>query len=174
MRHVSPEEYQRLFAATGELIIHWGLVEESLNMIIALVYQLGGGKHIEPELQIMMSRRIRFLRACFNRIAALDPFKVKALSLLDRVGPIADLRETLCHSAITGVSDDGETYHFTSSRPMKSRTIHYLKKADIAHEKLTAAAYATLALGDEAAGFMQRLYQALVGKQPDAEVSGGL
>lgn len=174
MRHLSNDEYQRLFLATGELVIHWGLVEESVNMMSAIIYQLAGGKHLEPELQIMLSRRIRFLRLCFNRLEALASFKDEATKLLDELRNVTELRETLCHSALNGISDNGFVLFFASSRPHKSRSHHYLDERQFQPEYIQAGADSALMLADRAGDLLQRLHDTFVGEKPNTEVPGGL
>lgn len=104
----------------------------------------------------------------------LASFKSEAIKLLDQLRVVTELRETLCHSALSGISDNGSVLFFTSSRPNPARTQHYLKEETHQPEYIQAVADSTLMLAGQAADLLQSLHDAFVGKKPDAEVPSGL
>jgi hypothetical protein len=139
-RDLTEQDLDIFASAVGMLTLRWGSIEGALNMMLAVVYQAAGGKHLEPELPYMLTTRIRFMRRCFRQIEALDPFSESGVMVLDAVADIARTREIIAHGYLAGVTDDPITGYFTSIRPDKAKTMHRQKTTPLTLKALVETA----------------------------------
>ena len=100
----------------GEFVTNWAMVEMSIDFCIVIIYQLVGGKHIEKEIPRMYSRKIKFLRRCFGRLASLDDFAIEGCALLDRADALMDTR----HMSIKNL---GARHHLPARRRSSEKEI---------------------------------------------------
>ena len=73
-RKVPHDALPPLYATIGETVVNWSIIEAALGFWIAIIYQIAGGNRYAKVIPLALGRRMTFLRLCFNRIAALQPF----------------------------------------------------------------------------------------------------
>ena len=108
----------------GEFVTNWAMVEMSIDFCIVIIYQLVGGKHIEKEIPRMYSRKIKFLRRCFGRLASLDDFAIEGCALLDRADALMDTRHMLVHGYLSTYTAETDTLLFVKFNVNKDKTMH--------------------------------------------------
>lgn len=119
-----PSDVESIAKAVGLIVIQWGQAEQSLDFIVAILWQLFDGKSHAKKIPIMLEKKIRFVRACFQSDAALTKLRSKAEDLLSRFEELSSLRHDLIHSAVVSTSEidgafvfgkldvhDGHHYH---------------------------------------------------------------
>jgi hypothetical protein len=167
-RPIEEDELELLYYAAGALMVRWGLIEASINAITAVVFQRADGKQLEPELQLVWDRRLKFLRKAFRTLPKLSAFSSEAISLFDRLAPIVEAREIIAHCYLSEVSDDRRVYTFISLRPNTTRDMHRKKRH---HVNMPALADKTKDAGDLAlklAELSERLLQTFAAQKPKA------
>ena len=104
-----------LYAVTGELVINWGMLEASLNMIVNLVYRDFGGQYANGKAEpipVPFTRRMNFLKTCFKKIPALVPFQDDARALRGKAKELSVVRDFIAHGFLSGHDPDTGIYTF--------------------------------------------------------------
>lgn len=97
-RPLTLAEYQNLYSAIGETIIHWASVELQLDRICHMTFERAGGNALERKLPFSLKRKLRFLRKCIRELPALKPAASQLSDLLDRVEAQSVRRHTFAHA----------------------------------------------------------------------------
>jgi hypothetical protein len=149
-----------LAMAIGHLVITWASIEATLNLTIAVIYHDVGGKAIETDLPRNLSRKVKFLRACFNRVDPLKGYGNEARSLLDRISALAPIRHAVIHGYLSGFDPTSQRVTFTKldTKP----TIHEVDSEAFSLPELVEAGGKSLALASDFVIFMTRLSDAFV------------
>ena len=105
----SPEKPGRFI---GFVVVQWGQSEQSLDMLVAMIYQQLGGKRFAKRLPKMLATKLDFLHKCFSNIVALAPFKAEAGKLIADFGRLSDRRHDLIHGAVASLSSQNGAFLF--------------------------------------------------------------
>jgi hypothetical protein len=100
-----PEDpFNELFWMVGYIVVRWGSIEQDMDGLITIVYNLPGGRELAQEKQLprMFKRKVRFLKTAFSQLTLLQPYKQEMDRLLETLQACADIRHWLVHGAITG------------------------------------------------------------------------
>jgi hypothetical protein len=90
-----------LFASIGRLTIAWAFIEIALDHMVFIIHHHIGGKDIEREMPWSLSRKVRYLRKCFNKLAPLAPYRDGAIALLGEVTQLSVMRQDIIHGVTT-------------------------------------------------------------------------
>jgi hypothetical protein len=104
------DELDALFKAVGFVVVQWGQSEQSLDMLVAMIYQQLGGKRFAKRLPKMLATKLDFLHKCFSNIVALAPFKAEAGKLIADFGRLSDRRHDLIHGAVASLSSQNGAF----------------------------------------------------------------
>lgn len=113
-----------LYAVTGELVIHWGQLEASMQATIAMVYHDFGGKEVEPKLPVPFLRRMKFLKECFNKRPELAQFAEDARAIRGKAKELSFVREYLSHGYLSLFDPETGIYTFRRLDPDEDDSIH--------------------------------------------------
>jgi len=111
MNNLSDEE-KELYQTIGLVVVRWGLIEQSVDFCIAVIFHSCGGKNIRKELPVSLTQKNEFLKRAFTTIDVLAPYRKHGLSLLHRVVSMASIRDNLVHSAANSLSAENGTFQF--------------------------------------------------------------
>jgi hypothetical protein len=115
-----PEElHVPLARAVGEIVLSWGTAEALLSHWVVIIYQKGGGEHVQSKIPIMFGQKIEFLRKCFNQLAPLKPYASAALPLLESAAKIAGIRNSIIHGYVSNYDHVTGRLTFTKLDPDK-------------------------------------------------------
>lgn len=167
---ISPEVFPPLFSAIGETVFNWSLIEFALGSWIAIIYQVGGGRHHAKTIPFSLSPKLKFLRRCFNQIEALKPFAAEGKDILRRIKAIKDNREMMVHGRVTGYSPDDDSYLFVRLDLDKEQTMHVAKESRLGVVEILKDAREAHAIGIAGHNFTVRLLQALVPEDKGKEL----
>ncbi len=106
------EELDSLFKAVGFVVVQWGQAEQSLDMLVAMIYQQLGGKQFAKRLPKMLSTKLEFLTECLSNISALAPFKAEGDALVVDFQRLSDRRHDLIHGAVASLSPQNGAFVF--------------------------------------------------------------
>ena len=80
------------------------IAEQSLDMIISLVYDECGGSTISKTRPWALGDKIKFLRKAFKRFVVLYPYAEQGIEILDSVEAISKKRHDLVHGVVKNVT----------------------------------------------------------------------
>jgi hypothetical protein len=120
---------QPLYTAIGHLVVNWAFVEQIIDMWCTIAYQAPGGGQIAKELPRELSRKIKFLKACFRDMPALAPLAEEARECLARAKQISATRHFVIHGAIAGYEPSDHTLRFVRLDLVDESTMH--QEADL-------------------------------------------
>jgi hypothetical protein len=155
------EFINNLSKALGYLVINWGLFEFSLTAVIATIYHEMGGKKIEPELPIKLSRNAKLIRKCAQKIPALAPYRDEIRWIAGEALRISPLRNDILHGYIASYEPEKrELLVFAKATPdQKTKTVHIGTLLRITAADLIGLGNDTLALSQKTADLGNRLME---------------
>lgn len=106
------EELDALFKAVGFVVVQWGQAEQSLEMIVAILYQNLGGKPLTNRIPVLLTPKLEFIRKCLTTIPTLHHFKPEGEALMDAFKRLSEKRHDLIHGAIASLSLDNGGFSF--------------------------------------------------------------
>lgn len=116
-------DYTALLTAVGALVIEWGQFERQLGQWTTLIFvrlhgaRLAGRDKAPGEF----SRKVEFLRKCFRRIKALQPYRDEALAILAEAEIVGEVRHNLVHGALRDARARRGVFIFVRLRDMDAR-----------------------------------------------------
>ena len=158
-----------LSMAVGQLILSWSFVEVSLDQWVAVVYQGVGGKQIEREIPRGLDRKIKFLRRCFKRIPALEPFAEEATDILSRAKKLSSIRHTIVHGFVSKYDPHTQTMTFVKLDARKDRDIHRVNETPLTFAQLLDAGGECLNLSTDSARLAKRLAERFSRQRPNID-----
>jgi len=106
------EELDALFKAVGFVVVQWGQAEQSLEMIVAMLYQSLGGKPLVKRIPVLLTPKLEFVQKCLIRLPTLQRFKAEGDALVEKFEQLSQKRHDLIHGAIASVSMDKGGFQF--------------------------------------------------------------
>lgn len=95
------DDFMGLCMAVGYIAQNWAMLEQDLDMWIAMIYHgIGGRATIDPQIPISFARKIKFLRRAFWQISALKPYADEARTILDGAKALSKDRNDLVHGSL--------------------------------------------------------------------------
>ena len=112
------DEFRALCTAVGFIVLNWGMAEQQLDILVNISFRHCGGEALRPRKGIPRhySEKVEFLKACFKKLPALEPFASEGRSLVERVSARAPKRNDLVHSSLAS---------FTPRRMERSASTKY-------------------------------------------------
>jgi hypothetical protein len=108
MAEEESKDFQDLCACIGFVVVNWGLAEQSLDMIISVIYDQCGGSTITKDRPWSLKLKIKFLRQAFKQFVALQPYVEQGNEILDSLIALSQKRHNLVHGVVTGINlEDG-------------------------------------------------------------------
>lgn len=147
----TPNYYEPLGLAT----VQWAAIEQSLDVLIHLVFTFHNGKEIEAVVPVALKRKIDFLRRSFRRIEALVPHKDVAIGYFERVIALSDKRHDLVHGF--SVQLTGTTGPIEIQRILYKGTHHEMAKKTITLADLMALIADSRALFEDLMGLTMQV-----------------
>lgn len=164
---ITPELMQPLTTAIGSVVLAWGSAESALNINVALIFQMAGGKHHaeQEEIPVALKRKLIFLRRCFQKIEALAPFREDGLKLFDRMGRLAKSRNELIHAFLSEVDGGRGLFTFTSLGSVKETPL-IKGQVRVTIPEIMQLGLEIMQHGAAIADFTQRLSKTFIPEQP--------
>jgi len=102
------DELDALFKAVGFVVIQWGQAEQSLEMIVAMLYQSLGGKPLTNRIPVLLTPKLEFVEKCLTSLPPLHQFKSEGDALIRKFEELSQRRHDLIHGAVASLSiEDG-------------------------------------------------------------------
>jgi len=161
-RKVPHDVLPPLYAAIGETVVNWSVIETALGYWVAIIYQAAGGDRHAKVIPLALGRRMTFLRLCFKKIAALHPFAADGRAFLDRIGSIKATRHMLVHGVVSDYSPDNHEFLFVRLDLDKAQTMQTVNELHIPFTKILDDSGEAMTLAADSLKFAKRLLKALV------------
>jgi len=102
------QDFQALCACIGIVVVNWALAQQSLDMIVSVIYDQCGGSTIMNDKPWALKRKIKFLKLAFKQFVVLQPYAEQGITILDSLIAISEKRHNLVHGVVTGINlEDG-------------------------------------------------------------------
>ena len=144
------------------IAVNWSFVENSLDSWAASAFSSYGGNQIEKEMPRQFSRKVKFLRKCFNRLPGLSPFAAHSTAILERATALADTRHYVIHGVLAGfIADEDETFVFRKIDISDDKQSHVLGELRIPGRHLIMAGNELLVMASHAQQISARILNAI-------------
>ena len=170
---IPPEIMTPLCSAVGEFVVSWAVLEMGLDSCIAVIYQVGGGKHLSKKIPRQISLKVRFLQACISHVGAVQPFANEGREILSRVDAITETRHMIVHGCVTKYFPQDHQFEFVKLDLDKDKTRHTATTLRITAQELLDQSGEALALGATVQNFAWRLIDALVPEEVASALISG-
>ena len=98
--------------AVGLVVLQWGHAEQSLGLIVALLWQSFDGKKYAKKIPFMFDPKIKFIRTHIADDKRLKIHSETANELLERFENLSSLRHDLIHGAVASISPIDNSFVF--------------------------------------------------------------
>ena len=105
------DELDNLYRAVGFIVIQWGQAEQSLDMIVAIIFHDFGGNKVK-KIPKMLKPKIDYLRESFNNISDISVHKEVANEILDEFEKLSEKRHDIIHGAVSATTSNNGAYAF--------------------------------------------------------------
>lgn len=107
------EDLDALFKAVGFVVVNWGQAEQTLEMIVAMLYQQLGGKRLVKRIPVPLSAKVAFMEKCLNQLPALSQLKTQSQELAQTFTRVGKKRHDLIHGAIASLTMENGGFKFS-------------------------------------------------------------
>ena len=151
----STNDLDAIYRAIGFVVIQWGLAEQSLEMLVVLLFNSFGGKKLAKRIPVLLSHKLNFVRQCLASAPRLAKYRVDGEALAGQFESLSATRNDLVHGAICSLAPVGGKLMFAKLDFRNNLPVHRQVNLDMpAFPKL---AEDLIALGHNAAGLAMRL-----------------
>jgi len=106
------EELNPLFSAVGAIVVQWGQAEQTLDMIVAMIYHSYGGKAVGKRIPQPLNQKLKFVRKCAETINELRSHRQHIEKLAFDFEQLSSRRHELVHGAVASFNDSEGTFKF--------------------------------------------------------------
>jgi hypothetical protein len=134
--------------AVGLVVLQWSQAEQSLELLVASLWQSFSGHHFAKRIPVLLEPKIVFVRLCVAGTPALKSFERRVTSLLAEFERLSELRHDLVHGAPASIPTiDG---HFVFLRLEVQDGFHHTREVRVPVEAYPELVGSLVALGREA------------------------
>jgi len=153
-------ELDSLFRAIGFVIVQWGYAEQSLDLIVAILFHFFDPHPLLKTRPRNLEPKIRFLRECFTELPALAQFCAESETLLLRFADAGKKRNDLVHGAIASLSYEDGAFMFLKI-DVSPKEHHSIRSVVLNDADWPAFREELLRLGKEGQSLAQRMWDSL-------------
>lgn len=111
----SPDKATAAFASLGKAAAAWARLEQQIDAILMHVNKAEFSKELfDPEHPVSFKRKLRLMKAWFNKHPALAPYKDDVQTLISKAKVLAPHRNTYLHSIFEGYDAGTDVLTFRS------------------------------------------------------------
>jgi len=162
------DELDALFKAVGFVVVQWGQAEQSLEMIVAMLYQNLGGKPLAKRIPVLLAPKLEFVQKCLARLPKLQQFKAEGEALVQKFEELSQKRHDLIHGAIASVAMDKGGFQFAKLDVKDG--FHVLREFRFESADFPSLTKDLIDLGAAATSLARKLWECV--EKPHAGTSG--
>lgn len=103
MEDKDSENLENLAKAFGLVVIQWGNAEQSLDMLVALLWQSFPTRSFSKRIPIMLAPKLAFLRKAFAVVDKLQIYQDQAEAVFGEFDRLSRIRHDLIHGAVASL-----------------------------------------------------------------------
>lgn len=98
------EDLDNIARAFGLVVIQWGNAEQSLDMLIALLWQSFPTRELSKRIPVMLAPKLEFSRKAFASVESLKSLQAQAASVFAEFDRLSKIRHDLIHGAVASLA----------------------------------------------------------------------
>lgn len=152
------EHTEALFRAIGFIVVQWGQAEQSLDLLVATLFQEYGGKRLTKnnKMPVMLKSKLDFVRECLSSLPKLAKFKPDGLALITDFDRLSKMRHDLIHGAISSLSQADGAFSF-AKLDVKDN-MHHVREVRLEGSEFPALTKDLVRLGSDAVTYARRIW----------------
>jgi hypothetical protein len=112
MNVAEDDDLDALFRIIGFVVVQWGQAEQSLDLVVATLFDSFGGSKLVRRLPKMLEPKLDFLCKCADQIPEVSEFEKPILNLVSEFKRLSKVRHDLIHGAIAGITCEDGVFSF--------------------------------------------------------------
>jgi len=153
-------DMETLFKSVGFVVVLWGCAEQTLDMIVSMVFPVVGPSKRFGKPPHFLKAKTEFLRYHFENHSDLKRFSTESNTLLTRFEVAGKKRNDLVHGAITAFSPQNGVFKFAKIDITKEDG-HVLRPVFLDDSEWTSFRKELLDLGMDGGRFAQKVWDTL-------------
>jgi len=153
------EELDELYKAVGFIVVQWGLAEQSLDCIVANLYQNLGGNSLRKRLPKMLTDKLKYVGECLSELPEIHTLKTEGESLVLKFKGFSSNRHNLIHGALGNLALEQGVFRFSKLDIDKEHDIHVVRDVFFDPKDFPEIAKYLTDLGNQAATFGHKLLE---------------
>ena len=155
---VEHEDMDALFRAIGFIVVQWGQAEQSLDLLVAALFQECGGKRLAKKnrMPFMLTPKLEFVRKCVTQLPKLAPFREDRLALVSAFESLSEKRHDLIHGAVSSLSPVDDAFPFLKLDVKDNE--HHVREIRLEASEFPALANDLVRLGADAGALARRVW----------------
>ena len=150
--------------AVGLIVLQWGQAEQSLDLLVAMLWQSFDGKNHAKKIPFMLEPKVKFLRACIGAEPLLKEEVATSDELLSRFEELSSLRHDLIHGAVASISPVDNAFIFAKLDVKDG--FHHHREVRIEAAEYPRIIDRLVKLGRDANALNQRVFNVLKKHKP--------
>lgn len=147
---------EKLFKVVGFIVVQWGMDEQHLDLVVAVIFRRFGGHEILNRRPTNLTQKIELLRRCFVEFKELEPFQAECSTLLTRFAEAGKKRNDIVHGAIADFSAGDDMFLF-SKIDVSPKKNHSIRSVILDNADWPAFRKELLTLGRDSLSLARRL-----------------
>lgn len=149
-------DIETLFKAVGFVVVQWGFAEQSLDLIVASIFNFFDEYQLPKRRPQHLEQKVDFLREYFAKLPELEQFRAESDALLMRFSAAGKIRNDLVHGAIASVSEEDGAFMFLKI-DVTPKEHHSIRSAFLSDSDWTGFRRELLHLGKDGQSLAQKV-----------------
>ncbi|HAF81488.1 MAG TPA: hypothetical protein DCG66_10800 [Brevundimonas sp.] len=129
-----------MLMAYGASTLHWSVLENCIDLLVAITFHRFGGNEIDKEIPRMFGRKTKYLKKVFRRSSALSPVADMAIRAIEDAEELSDRRHLITHGSPREYHPDRIEYRWLKVTPsmhvLESHTVTLVQVRKLAEDAL--------------------------------------
>lgn len=153
------EDMDALFRAIGFIVVQWGQAEQSLDLLVAALFQECGGKRLTKKnrMPFMLAPKLEFVRKCVTQLPKLAPFRDEGLSLVSVFETLSKKRHDLIHGAVASLSPVDNAFPFLKLDVKDN--VHHVREIRLEASEFPVLTKDLVRLGADAGSLARKVWE---------------
>lgn len=169
------EFQQNLYTIVGHLVVGFGQLDFGIDMLVGLLFRdFGGASKHWKKLPVPFESRMEFIADCAENLAAVAPYRVGLLRIVDQAPSVAATRNDVAHGYVGSYrrSDHLLTY-VKAAFDKQNRSFQIVKIRDITARQLLRVGAQAVDLAAHTTRLNMRMADALIRAEKKRAVTTG-
>jgi hypothetical protein len=153
-------DLETLFKAVGFVVVEWGIAEQSLDLMIAIMFLSFDGHPLLKRRPTNLEKKVEFLHECFAKFPQLEQFKAESDALLTRFSINEKKRSDFVDGAIASFPADDDAFMISKIDGVPKQ--HHTNRSVVIDDSVWPVFHRELlSLGRDGQAFTNRVWASL-------------